>query len=99
MGDRSPRCRRRLRYDNSIAVAVAVSQSSHNPGGGSTFLALRELRFARRRFTLIGSVVALVAVLVVILSGLSSGLVNDGVSGLQRLPVTAFAFDAGTKLD
>ncbi|GAA3336425.1 ABC transporter permease [Amorphoplanes nipponensis] len=63
------------------------------------FLALRELRFARWRFTLMGSVVALIAVLVVLLSGLSSGLVNDGVSGLQRLPVTAFAFDDGTKLD
>lgn len=63
------------------------------------FLALRELRFARWRFTLMGSVVALIAILVVLLSGLSSGLVNDGVSGLQRLPVTAFAFDKDTKLD
>ncbi|MGC4803969.1 ABC transporter permease [Micromonospora sp. DT233] len=63
------------------------------------FLALRELRFARWRFTLMGSVVALIAVLMVLLSGLSSGLVNDGVSGLQRLPVTAFAFDGGTKVD
>ncbi len=63
------------------------------------FLALRELRFARWRFTLMGSVVALIAVLVVLLSGLSSGLVNDGVSGLQRLPVTAFAFDRDIKLD
>ncbi|MEV0396429.1 ABC transporter permease [Polymorphospora rubra] len=63
------------------------------------FLALRELRFARWRFTLMGSVVALIAVLMVLLSGLSSGLVNDGVSGLQRLPVTAFAFDRDTKLD
>ncbi|WP_320067337.1 FtsX-like permease family protein [Micromonospora sp. RTGN7] len=63
------------------------------------FLALRELRFARWRFALMGSVVALIAVLMVLLSGLSSGLVNDGVSGLQRLPVTAFAFDEGTKLD
>lgn len=63
------------------------------------FLALRELRFARWRFTLMGSVVALIAILTVLLSGLSSGLVNDGVSGLQRLPVTAFAFDEHTKLD
>lgn len=63
------------------------------------FLALRELRFARWRFTLMGSVVGLIAVLVVLLSGLSSGLVNDGVSGLQRLPMTAFAFDDDAKLD
>ncbi len=63
------------------------------------FLAWRELRFARSRFVLMGGVVALIAVLVVLLSGLSTGLVNDGVSGLQRLPVTAFAFAGGTKTD
>lgn len=37
------------------------------------FLALRELRFARGQFTLMGIVIALIAVLVVLLSGLSSG--------------------------
>lgn len=63
------------------------------------FLALRELRFARGRFGLMGAVVALIAVLMVILSGLSAGLVNDGVSGLKSLPVTAFAFNEGTKTD
>jgi putative ABC transport system permease protein len=41
-----------------------------------------------------GTVVALTTVLMVLLSGLSVGLVNDGVSGLQRLPVTSFAFQA-----
>lgn len=63
------------------------------------FLALRELAFAKGRFSLMGAVIALIAVLTVILSGLSSGLVNDGVSGLKALPVTAFAFDEGTKTD
>ncbi|MFA5607044.1 MAG: ABC transporter permease [Leucobacter sp.] len=63
------------------------------------FLALRELKFARGRFGLMGAVVSLIAVLMVMLSGLSSGLVNDGVSGLKSLPVTAFAFDEGTKTD
>lgn len=63
------------------------------------FLALRELRFARGRFTLMGIVIALIAVLVVLLSGLSSGLVNDGVSGLKAMPATAFAFDKGTITD
>lgn len=57
------------------------------------FLGARELLFARGRFSLMGAVVALIALLVVLLSGLSSGLVNDGVSGLQRLPVTDLAFD------
>ncbi|MEK8226879.1 hypothetical protein NKG05_13510 [Oerskovia sp. M15] len=39
------------------------------------------------------------SVLVVLLSGLSSGLVNDGVSGLKKLPVAAFAFGADTSVD
>jgi putative ABC transport system permease protein len=59
------------------------------------FLALRELSFARGRFVLMGSVVTLIGVLMVLLSGLSVGLVNDGVSGLQKLPVTSFAFQSG----
>ena len=63
------------------------------------FLALRELRFARGRFTLMGVVIALISVLVVLLSGLSSGLVNDGVSGLKAMPATGFAFDEGTMTD
>ncbi len=62
-----------------------------------SFLALRELAFARGRFVLMGAVVSLITVLMVLLSGLSVGLVNDGVSGLQRLPVTSFAFQAGVE--
>jgi putative ABC transport system permease protein len=63
------------------------------------FLALRELAFARARFGLMGAVIALIAVLMVMLSGLSVGLVNDGVSGLQKLPVTAFAFEKHVQHD
>ncbi len=63
------------------------------------FLALREIAFARGRFALMGSVIALIAILMVLLSGLSSGLVKDGVSGLQQLPVTAFAFQHGVSED
>ena len=59
------------------------------------FLALRELAFARGRFALMGSVIALVAVLTVLLSGLSNGLVDDGISGLRALPVTELAFQEG----
>ncbi|WP_112491051.1 ABC transporter permease [Streptomyces bacillaris] len=57
------------------------------------FLALRDLRFARGRFALMGAVVALIAVLGVLLSGLASGLADAGVSGLRALPVTHMAFD------
>lgn len=63
------------------------------------FLARRELAFARTRFSLMGAVVALIAVLMVLLSGLSSGLVVDGVSGLLRSPIDAVAFAEGTRTD
>ncbi|HEU4566412.1 MAG TPA: FtsX-like permease family protein [Marmoricola sp.] len=46
-----------------------------------------------------GTVVALIAILMVLLSGLSVGLVNDGVSGLKKLPVTSFAFQHGVSKD
>ncbi|MET7768380.1 FtsX-like permease family protein [Nocardia sp. NPDC005366] len=63
------------------------------------FLAIRELRFAWVRFTLVGAVISLIAVLMVMLSGFSEGLVRDGVSGLQQLPVTSFAFARGVQTD
>ncbi len=63
------------------------------------FLALRELRFARARFGLMGAVIALITVLMVLLTGLSVGLVNDGVSGLKKMPVKHFAFEGGVQHD
>lgn len=50
------------------------------------FVAWRELRFARGRFVLIGSVVALITVLVGFLSGLTGGLAAQNVSALLGLP-------------
>lgn len=63
------------------------------------FLALRELRFAKARFGLMGAVIVLIALLMVLLSGLSQGLVKDGVSGLQASPVSAFAFEKDVQKD
>lgn len=63
------------------------------------FLALRDLRFARGRFVLMGAVVALVAVLGVLLTGLSAGLSGSGISGLRALPAGDFAFSAGATGD
>jgi putative ABC transport system permease protein len=59
------------------------------------FLAVRELAFAKGRFMLMGAVIALIAVLTVLLSGLATGLVDDGISGLRALPVTHLAFQHG----
>lgn len=56
------------------------------------FVALRDLRVARGRFALVGGVVALIAVLSTVLSGLASGLVNEGISGLRALPIDHLAF-------
>ncbi len=58
------------------------------------FVAIRDLKFARGRFLLMGCVVALVAFLVVTLSGLAGGLVKANISGLMALPVTHIAFEA-----
>jgi len=63
------------------------------------FLALLELKAARGRFLLMGSVVVLVAALVGIVSGFTTGLGDDTVSALRRLPATHIAFSAGTDSD
>src|SRR5690348_3991482 len=60
------------------------------------FVALRDLRYAWGRFVLMGSVIALVAVLTVLLTGLSTGLVNSGISGLRAMPLTHLAFEPKT---
>lgn len=63
------------------------------------YLAWREMLFARTRFLLMSVVLALMAMLVVIISGLTAGLVNDGVSGLKALDAEAIAFAEGTQTD
>ncbi|MFN8051456.1 MAG: ABC transporter permease [Acidimicrobiales bacterium] len=62
------------------------------------FLAWRDLRTARGRFALVGAVIALVALLTTLLSGLATGLVDDGISGLRRLPLTHLAFQPGAQM-
>ncbi|MEO6200982.1 MAG: hypothetical protein ABIX44_07455 [Cryobacterium sp.] len=58
------------------------------------FVAWRELRFARGRFVLIGSVVALITLLVGFLSGLTAGLASQNVSGVLSLPADRIVFSA-----
>ena len=59
------------------------------------FLALRDLKFARGRFALVGLVIGLVALMATLLSGLANGLVDDGISGLRAMPLTHLAFQDG----
>lgn len=61
------------------------------------FLAWRDLRVARGRFVLVGAVIALVALLTTLLSGLATGLVDDGISGLRGLPLTHLALQPGAQ--
>lgn len=61
------------------------------------FLALRDLRVAKGRFALVGVVIALIALLTTLLSGLAAGLVDDGISGLRGLPLTHLALQPGAE--
>lgn len=60
------------------------------------FVALRDLRFAKGRFVLIGSVVALITVLVGFLSGLTGGLAIQNISGVLALPADRLVFSEPT---
>ncbi len=61
------------------------------------FIALRDLAFAKGRFLLMATVVALVAFLMTLLSGLSTGLIRNNISGLMALDVSHIAFEYNKK--
>ncbi|MFB9519114.1 ABC transporter permease [Streptomyces cremeus] len=56
------------------------------------FVAWRDLRFARGRFALMGTVVVLITLLVGLLSGLTAGLARDNTVALTSLPADRLAF-------
>ncbi|MFE6843219.1 ABC transporter permease [Streptomyces sp. NPDC057686] len=60
------------------------------------FVAWRDLRFAKGRFALMGSVVLLITLLVGLLSGLTAGLARENISAVTGLPATHLAFAAPT---
>lgn len=60
------------------------------------FVAIRDIRFAKGRFTLMGSVVLLITLLIVLLSGLTAGLANESTSGIKNLPATHIAFGSSS---
>ncbi|TAP44560.1 ABC transporter permease [Arthrobacter sp. S39] len=49
------------------------------------FLAIRDIRFAKGRFALMGAVVALITLLLVMLSGLTAGLGEQSTSAIDKL--------------
>ena len=65
------------------------------------FVAIRDLRFAKGRFALMGAVVTLITLLVVLLSGLTAGLSRGNTSAITDLPADHLVFSApsaGAKL-
>ncbi|MEU3921293.1 FtsX-like permease family protein [Streptomyces sp. NPDC029004] len=58
------------------------------------FVAWRDLRFAKGRFALMGTVVVLITLLVGLLSGLTAGLARENTSAVTGLPADHIAFAA-----
>ncbi|WP_063793542.1 ABC transporter permease [Streptomyces hirsutus] len=58
------------------------------------FVAWRDLKFAKGRFALMGTVVVLITLLVGLLSGLTAGLGRQNISAITSLPADRIAFQA-----
>ncbi|MBT2250268.1 ABC transporter permease [Arthrobacter sp. BHU FT2] len=64
------------------------------------FLAIRDIRFAKGRFAMMGGIVALITLLLVMLTGLTAGLAEQSTSAIGKLgaaaarPVDTVAFGA-----
>ncbi|MEV7128405.1 ABC transporter permease [Streptomyces sp. NPDC093260] len=58
------------------------------------FVAWRDLKFAKGRFALMGTVIVLITLLVGLLSGLTAGLGQQNISAITSLPADKIAFQA-----
>ncbi|WP_030419872.1 ABC transporter permease [Streptomyces sp. SCSIO 75703] len=58
------------------------------------FVAWRDLKFAKGRFALMGTVIVLITLLVGLLSGLTAGLGQQNISAITGLPADKVAFQA-----
>lgn len=61
----------------------------------AVFVAWRDLKFAKGRFALMGTVIVLITLLVGLLSGLTAGLGRQNVSAITGLPADRIAFGGG----
>src|SRR5690606_5109636 len=62
--------------------------------GMFVFVAIRDLRYAKGRFVLMGAVVCLITLLVVLLSGLTAGLGRGNTSSITELSADHLVFSA-----
>ncbi len=83
----------RARHEDADGVNVRFDRN----GGRAVFVALRDLRFAKGRFALMGTVVFLITLLVTMLSGLTAGLARENISAVENLPADHIVFDSGEK--
>jgi putative ABC transport system permease protein len=60
----------------------------------AVFVAWRDLKFAKGRFALMGTVIVLITLLVGLLSGLTAGLGRQSTSAITGLPANSIAFGA-----
>jgi putative ABC transport system permease protein len=73
-------------------VTVHINQ----PKESSVFVAWRDLRFAKGRFVLIGTVVTLITLLVGFLTGLTAGLANQSISAVTSISADRIVFSSPT---
>ncbi|MET3546956.1 putative ABC transport system permease protein [Paenibacillus favisporus] len=60
------------------------------------YLALREIRFAKARYSLIAAIMLLISFLVLFVTGLAQGLAYDNAASIQNMPATHFVLEQGS---
>ena len=60
------------------------------------FLALKEMKHAKKRFTMIGAIIMMIAWLVFILSGLGNGLSTLAAASMKNIDGDLFIYEAGS---
>lgn len=60
------------------------------------YLAIREMRFAKVRYSLIAAIILLVAFLVLFVTGLARGLAYDNAASIQNMEATHFIMEKGS---
>ena len=65
-------------------------------GGKRMFLALKEMKHAKTRFTMIGAIIMLIAWLVFILSGLGNGLSSLAAATMKNIDGDYFIYEEGS---
>lgn len=78
-----------------LAARVETYRFPHLKGQvHAVFVAWRDLKFAKGRFALMGTVIVLITLLVGLLSGLTAGLGQQNISAITSLPANQIAFNA-----